>query len=554
MNKASRCTRCLCLIITILIIVISVGTSTFAHDVNGDLREGLAEAIHSLQVTAGVIPALSICASGLTACSGQCVDTQNNPQFCGGCSTSCDTESFCYQGECLGLGGKLPGEVCATHDDCFRSVCADLEGGSNLTCTDPTQLQNVRIEKGLNRLILAWDEVDWADSYNIYTASEPLADISQYSSLANGTLHTDQTSPSVLAGYNNGTIYYAKVVAVKNALEMGESLEVSVLLDCATGECICQNSEVVGYPGNGNTCDLNGHPNSLILPKLALSQYRYNEFFSGRGASSYDDFTLGPAEGRACGACLEITGPNGTLVFIVNEIADINAVANNGRSNNVHLESAYIDLVRDGSGLGYDVVIRPVPCPTTTTIQVKANMWNHLQPWYWTAVYYTFYQIKEPLKSVEIKAEEGHDQWYPLEPTWTNQWKMENYDSSTTSVYIPLPDPVNGPIRFRLTSIYGDVVITNPIQQVTRPAASQIAYYDSGVQFSDREYISGACTDNTITSLCGTKGGMYSWDPPPQCDIENGADPVSCSSVDSSFTSGQAYCTDYCRYDTSECQ
>lgn len=39
--------------VTMAIFITFFTTASFAHDVDGDVKEGLAEAIHALQVTAG---------------------------------------------------------------------------------------------------------------------------------------------------------------------------------------------------------------------------------------------------------------------------------------------------------------------------------------------------------------------------------------------------------------------------------------------------------------------------------------------------------------------
>lgn len=48
-----------------------------------------------------VIP-LNSCSSSFTKCAGKCVDTTNNPLYCGNCTTACPTASFCDKGKCVG--------------------------------------------------------------------------------------------------------------------------------------------------------------------------------------------------------------------------------------------------------------------------------------------------------------------------------------------------------------------------------------------------------------------------------------------------------------------
>ena len=45
----------------------------------------------------------------MTDCDGSCVDTQSNPDFCGDCTTACDTENgeVCLEGSCETDCGSL---------------------------------------------------------------------------------------------------------------------------------------------------------------------------------------------------------------------------------------------------------------------------------------------------------------------------------------------------------------------------------------------------------------------------------------------------------------
>jgi hypothetical protein len=283
--------------------------------------------------------------------------------------------------------------------------------------------------------------------------------------------------------------------------------------------CVCKQFEAVGYVGRGDTCNFftdgqwpDGEPD---LPWAALDEYTYNELFSGEGFELPFDYDGGifslPADpentgmgtvGRAhgCGACLMVTGSEGTDVFMVIEIADIGAVGANGRPRNVHLNENGVLNVRDTFAVGIDVTVQPVPCPLSGSIQLKARMFNYSQPWYWRAVYYTPYNSVYPIKKMEIQAVDEHDQWYDLPKDWTNRYRLENYGG--LGVEIPIPDPPNGPVRFRITSLYGEVLVTPPVQQVERPADSEWAFYDMGVQFQPRNYTLGACSP---VDLCGNK-------------------------------------------------
>jgi hypothetical protein len=65
------------------------------------------------------------CSPGLEACDGACVDTQNDPSFCGDCATDCAAGGgnwACVDGACVEVdgclaGGLQPPAVCLTGDD-----------------------------------------------------------------------------------------------------------------------------------------------------------------------------------------------------------------------------------------------------------------------------------------------------------------------------------------------------------------------------------------------------------------------------------------------------
>ena len=67
-----------------------------------------------------VIP-INKCGDGLTKCSSQCVDTLNNPSFCGDCSTDCGTGNYCIQGICK----KPSASACTTSSDCLYGICTN---------------------------------------------------------------------------------------------------------------------------------------------------------------------------------------------------------------------------------------------------------------------------------------------------------------------------------------------------------------------------------------------------------------------------------------------
>ncbi len=311
-------------------------------------------------------------------------------------------------------------------------------------------------------------------------------------------------------------------------------------------EHLCVESGAAAYSTVGNTCNLN-NPGVIDLPRLAIDELNYNEFFTGSGYDDPFDPNVGDHAGsgdwvngfsrasKGCGACLRVTGPNGSIVGMVWEIADIAAVGELGAPNHVLIESDSILDVRPSQGPGVDVVLQPVPCPILGGIRLRAQIFNDL------AVFYTPYNSVYPIERFEFRAE-NHDQWYELHSDWTNRFRYENYSPQV----IP-HDPANLPVRFRLTSIYGDVVESDWID-LTSVAVGQSAVtesYELGVNFTPRPIPAGECS---INRTCGNR----QFDPGEECEIHTSS-PVSCASLGAG--TGVAECDPLtCTWATDDCQ
>lgn len=68
-----------------------------------------------------VVVPLTRCANGLTNCSGKCVDTLNNPSFCGDCMTTCGENEYCSNGTC-GLPAAI---MCSSGSECISGYCIE---------------------------------------------------------------------------------------------------------------------------------------------------------------------------------------------------------------------------------------------------------------------------------------------------------------------------------------------------------------------------------------------------------------------------------------------
>jgi len=207
-------------------------------------------------------------------------------------------------------------------------------------------------------------------------------------------------------------------------------------------------AEGVGSTSSGNTCGFKD--GSTFLPEMpkiyhdrwhaAASQDYYNGRHTGRTSwqtdcdnrySSLDNATKGEFCGKHCGMCVMITGPVGSGVFIINEIADYGAVGQNGDGINLHLDlkAPQIADVRPRGGVSKDIQFKPVPCPVDGGIylSVKGNYGA-------VSFYFVVYAHRYAISSVSIKRPTDAN-WLPLARSWTNQWKWETYGCATCPPY-----------------------------------------------------------------------------------------------------------------------
>ena len=80
---------------------------------------------------------------------------------------------------------------------------------------------------GNSKAIIAWDAVENATSYNIYSAKQSIESTVNYASLTGGTLTQNATSPHTMSGLDNGDAYYVVVTASSGESESDPSNELS---------------------------------------------------------------------------------------------------------------------------------------------------------------------------------------------------------------------------------------------------------------------------------------------------------------------------------------
>jgi hypothetical protein len=85
-----------------------------------------------------------VCSPGFERCAFDCVDTQTDPRFCGGCLTSCPSGEVCEAGNCLDLGDcRTNGIGCSGFTYCDEATGGCLRGcESNVQCTGENQVCN----------------------------------------------------------------------------------------------------------------------------------------------------------------------------------------------------------------------------------------------------------------------------------------------------------------------------------------------------------------------------------------------------------------------------
>ena len=82
---------------------------------------------------------------------------------------------------------------------------------------------------GNSRAIIAWDAIENATGYNIYSAKESIENIVNYASLADGALTQNAASPHTMSGLDNGDTYYVVVTASSGEEESDPSNELSFI-------------------------------------------------------------------------------------------------------------------------------------------------------------------------------------------------------------------------------------------------------------------------------------------------------------------------------------
>lgn len=245
---------------------------------------------------------------------------------------------------------------------------------------------------------------------------------------------------------------------------------------------VCRLARVVGYPGDGTTCGFQrGGP--AMLPQLLRDGYHIapNEAFYNL---TWLDGGFDTGHAPACGECLELTGPRGTLVGMVNEICDAAASAACGEPvvtfavNTARLgEIAYTN--------GYSAVsYRWVPCPGNDK---PGLIIKNYPPPILNNIEVTPYNERVPVRKVELRGP-AYDAgvWATGAPLWVGRYNFYVSNGVTNPGF---------PAEFRLTSEQGETLTFPPLPAFTQiPTDMTIGLHVATTQFSNqRDTDVGTC-------------------------------------------------------------
>eukprot|EP00667_Euglena_gracilis_P001470 EG_transcript_1467 len=270
-------------------------------------------------------------------------------------------------------------------------------------------------------------------------------------------------------------------------------------------------AEGVGYGGMGNTCNFGGNNPLSGMPQLYKDGYLLavsQDLYHGRHvpqdnadwevACTPENTTYADADqgknmcGQSCGECLLVTGPAGSAVFMVNEIADYAAVGQNGLGINLHLNKSHSSMVRRWDGVSKDIQYKVVPCPTSGSIRVR--VWGYFST---VSAFFVVYNHRVGLRAVHSRGGIGGDRaWVPLVRDWTNRWRWEancQYGCATCPAYqcnasagTVWRGGAGRLFDLRLTSATGEQVICANLSAVNITAGSdfECLYAGTGQQFT----------------------------------------------------------------------
>eukprot|EP01105_Mastigella_eilhardi_P006558 TRINITY_DN18094_c0_g1_i1.p1 TRINITY_DN18094_c0_g1~~TRINITY_DN18094_c0_g1_i1.p1 ORF type:complete len:395 (-),score=73.00 TRINITY_DN18094_c0_g1_i1:68-1219(-) len=214
-----------------------------------------------------------------------------------------------------------------------------------------------------------------------------------------------------------------------------------------------------------------------------------------------------------CGECVLVNGVSGSAYFVINEIADYDAVGQNGVGINLHLDDDHALEVRDWLGVSKDITFKRMPCPVSGSIYLY--IWGN---WGTNAVYIVAFNHRLGVKAMLNRGGAGGNQeWVPLVRDWTNRWHWENYGCDTCidwqSAYGGIDrNSTKGDFQLQLVANDGDSVVCTGLSKNIKAGAivECVDENGKGQQFSMPTGMNWqACDNTTPVNWAGGGSGSY---------------------------------------------
>ncbi|MCW9015042.1 MAG: DUF1566 domain-containing protein [Gammaproteobacteria bacterium] len=97
-----------------------------------------------------------------------------------------------------------------------------------ITIPLPEPPQSINTVPADSQVILTWTHVEYANSYNLYMATEPGVNQQTYATLPGGSYQENITSPHIIKDLQNGKTYYLVLTSANDAGESKPGQEISV--------------------------------------------------------------------------------------------------------------------------------------------------------------------------------------------------------------------------------------------------------------------------------------------------------------------------------------
>lgn len=214
------------------------------------------------------------CEAPTEDCAGQCVNTDNDPENCGGCGFSCDAGDVCGGGQCL---AECPEPTI----EC-EGACAETEvdpnncGGCGVTCSDDEECRDsqceVKCEVGLEDVVTdpygaQWDGLE-REAATLAAASSDCQAFGGRLPTATelyrvSTAHTGSVGTGIDTNELWSLAPFDETQQVTLSLATGDASE-RVASDSVAYRCVCAPPQAAGF--RGSSCYGDASTECLALP------------------------------------------------------------------------------------------------------------------------------------------------------------------------------------------------------------------------------------------------------------------------------------------------